>query len=120
MPGEALDQGVVVSLTDMVGGDLELLAELIDVFLAEAPQRLVEAREGIDHEDAALTGRAAHTLKSNALTFGAMELAELARQVETAARNSELTAAAEMMPALELAWAETRPLLMELRGGSDG
>ena len=117
MPGEALDRGAVVALTDMVGGDAELITDLVDVFLEEAPERLGEARSGIETSDATLTGRAAHTLKSNALTFGALDLAEVARQMETAARADDLDAAAEMLPALERAWTEIRPSLLDLRGG---
>jgi HPt (histidine-containing phosphotransfer) domain-containing protein len=111
---DALDVDAIAALTDMLGGDADSLRELIDAFVEEAPARLAEARIGIDTGDAELAGRAAHTLKSNALTFGATRMAEVARQIETAARTGDLGAAAELLPMLEQAWVNVQPPLSEV------
>jgi histidine phosphotransfer protein HptB len=93
----------------MVGGDREVFAELVDEFLEEAPRRLAEMRSS----DAAVAGRAAHTLKSNALTFGAAELASLCREVEIIARDGRLES--ELVDHAEAAWVRVRPELIGLR-----
>jgi HPt (histidine-containing phosphotransfer) domain-containing protein len=104
-----LDPGAVRALVAMVGGDREVVAEFVDEFLAEAPQRLAEMRS----PDPVLAGRAAHTLKSNALTFGATELAEICRQIELAARDDEIPQ--ETVARAGEAWARVRPELAGLR-----
>jgi HPt (histidine-containing phosphotransfer) domain-containing protein len=105
----SLDPAAVRALTELVGGDREVLAELVDDFLQEAPQRLAEMRSG----DIALAGRAAHTLKSNALTFGAAALAAACREAERSAREGEITA--EMLDRADRAWSRVRPELSGLR-----
>jgi HPt (histidine-containing phosphotransfer) domain-containing protein len=105
----SLDPAALRTLSDLVGGDSEVLAELVGDFLAEAPQRLAEMRSA----DAALAGRAAHTLKSNALTFGAAELASACRDVELTAREGEVGAG--LVDLADGAWARVRPELIGLR-----
>ena len=51
--------------------------------------------------DPVLTGRAAHTLKSNGYTFGAVALGDLCRELETAARDGDLSGAAPLVEQVE-------------------
>jgi CheY-like chemotaxis protein len=78
----ALDPGALDNLRAMAGGDTAFLAELIDAFLADAPQLLAEMRQAMDGGDAATWRRAAHSLKSNSAEFGAGALAGLCRELE--------------------------------------
>ena len=112
---DTLDPAAIDALLDLLGGDSEALVEVVDAFLEEAPARIAEAVKGCRAGDATLAGRAAHTLKSNALTFGASRLAEQSRSLEEAARNDDLDAAGGMAAALEEEWSRTRPLLCDLR-----
>jgi HPt (histidine-containing phosphotransfer) domain-containing protein len=75
-----LDAAVYRELQETAGA--EFAAELAGTFLEEAPLMLAEARRAFAAGDAAGLARAAHSLKSNALTFGAAELAALARALE--------------------------------------
>jgi histidine phosphotransfer protein HptB len=109
-----IDTGAIDTLWELLG-DAESVREMIDAFVEEVPARLAEARAGADAGDAATLGRAAHTLKSNALTFGATEMAGVARQIETDARAGDLGAAAAALPTLEGAWVSARPVLLEVR-----
>ena len=59
-------------------GDREFVAELIHDFLAELPAQLAELRAA-SWRDAERLHRIAHTLKSNAATFGAERLANACR-----------------------------------------
>ena len=65
-----------------LGGDRELLAEIMALFASEAPKQLAVLQTG---EAAAIAG-AAHALKGMALHFCASQAVELAGQVEQRAR----------------------------------
>jgi HPt (histidine-containing phosphotransfer) domain-containing protein len=111
----ALDPEVVRSLVDLLGDDSGALTEVVDAFLGEAPLRLAELREGSVARDPVLTGRAAHTLKSNAATFGAHRLEQLCRELEAGARADDLDGAADLVDAIEAEWATVGPELAALR-----
>jgi HPt (histidine-containing phosphotransfer) domain-containing protein len=111
----ALDRGAVRALADLLGGDREALAEVVDAFLSEAPGRLAELRLGADEGDAALAGRAAHTLKSNAATFGALDFASLCRRLEEAARAGEIAGERGSIDRLDEQWTHVRSALIVLR-----
>jgi HPt (histidine-containing phosphotransfer) domain-containing protein len=111
----ALDPDAVRALSELLGGDREALAEIVDAFVDEAPKRLAELRRGAEQGDVALAGRAAHTLKSNGLTFGAVELASLCRRLEAAARDDELDGSHDLIDRAEVQWALVRSELTALR-----
>ena len=68
----------------------EFIGELIDTFLLDAPDLLQQMREAVSKHDADSFRRAAHSMKSNAATFGAMELSTLAKELEMFGRESNL------------------------------
>ena len=67
-------------LQDATGA--EFVAELVDTFLQEAPAMLDDLRHALAARDADTFRRAAHSLKSNGNTFGALALGALARDLE--------------------------------------
>ena len=77
---EAIDDEVFSALRDTTGG--EFVRELIDTFLAEAPSMLDDLRGAFAKDETDRFRRAAHSLKSNANTFGALALGALARDLE--------------------------------------
>jgi len=76
----AIDPIAFAELQASAGADF--VRELIDTFLEEAPPMLAELREALAGERAEPFRRAAHSLKSNASTFGAATLAAMARDLE--------------------------------------
>lgn len=114
--GAALDEASLETLGELVGNDPELLGSLVEVFLDEAPVRLAELSSGLETGDAILLGRAAHTLKSNAMTFGALRLADLSQRLETIAREGDLSGARALLERVELEWNLVEPLLENLCG----
>ena len=70
------------ALRDTTGGDF--VRELIDTFLTEAPSMLADLRDSLGKGEAERFRRAAHSLKSNANTFGAVALGTLAKELELA------------------------------------
>ncbi|MCA1811729.1 MAG: Hpt domain-containing protein [Halobacteriales archaeon] len=92
----AVDEGVLRALLDDMGGDAEVVKELVQSYLEEAPRLLAEARQALADSDAATVQRAAHTLKSTSATFGALALAESSRVLEQAARTGKLPTAGQV------------------------
>ena len=60
----------------------EFVRELVETFESEAPRMFAELRDAYAKRDAERFRRAAHSLKSNANTFGALTLGRLARELE--------------------------------------
>lgn len=72
----------------MSGADF--INELIDAFLDDAPNMIGEMETALTARDTESFRRNAHSLKSNASTFGATELAGLAKELEMMARENNL------------------------------
>jgi len=111
----AIDMDVIQGLRELGGEDEpELLAELIQIFLQDAPQRIQDITEGLAHDDLARIERGAHTLKSSSANIGAMGLSELCRRIVECARTSrpqELPVLCDAsVRALETAVAELREI----------
>jgi HPt (histidine-containing phosphotransfer) domain-containing protein len=116
LPG-AVDDAVFGELRETVGDDPEFIAELVDEFLRDAPTQLESLREGATSGDAARATRAAHTLKGNSRTFGAMELASLCQEAEAAARLGDLEAVLSRVDAIDREWGRVRAVLLPLGDG---
>ena len=113
---EALDLAALENLREMIGGDDEFLVELIDTFLADAPQMLADMRQAAADGDAAVLHRAAHSLKSNSAEFGAMTLSELCRELEAMGKASTLDGADEKVARAETEYEKAKVALEAVRG----
>lgn len=109
-----LDPTTVGALRDLVGNDPDMLREIVVAFLEDAPERLGEISRGLAEGDSTLVRRAAHTLKSNAMTFGALSLANACRRLEDTARDESLDDARPLAAEIEREWAVARPQLVSL------
>ena len=85
--------------------------ELIDEFLSDAPELIDGIRRGLIEGDDALVQRSAHSLKSNASTFGALALADRCRGLETKAERGDLDAAAVDTAEIEAEFARVAEVL---------
>jgi HPt (histidine-containing phosphotransfer) domain-containing protein len=88
MPTSQIDMNTFEGLKESIGADY--IGELIDAFLDDAPNLLAQMRSALANKDAESFRRAAHSMKSNAATFGAMELSMLAKELETSGRENNL------------------------------
>jgi HPt (histidine-containing phosphotransfer) domain-containing protein len=77
---DVIDRATFAELQAAAGA--EFVAELVDTFLEEAPQMLAELRRALAEGSADRFRRAAHSLKSNSHTFGAVALGAMARELE--------------------------------------
>jgi HPt (histidine-containing phosphotransfer) domain-containing protein len=83
-----IDQTTFNELKQMSGEDF--INELIDAFLDDAPSMITNMRNALAAKDIESFRRNAHSMKSNANTFGAVELGGLARELELMARENNL------------------------------
>jgi HPt (histidine-containing phosphotransfer) domain-containing protein len=88
-------------LKQTIGDDRGLLAALIDTFLNDVPRLVDGARQGLQQGQADEVRRAAHTLKSNGATFGAVRFSELSRELEARARSGSLDGTADLLARIE-------------------
>jgi histidine phosphotransfer protein HptB len=83
-----LDLNTFNDLKESTGADY--IGELIDAFLDDAPNLFTQMKSALANKDAESFRRAAHSMKSNAATFGAMELSILAKELEASGRENNL------------------------------
>ena len=83
-----IDKATFEELKQISGEDF--INELIDAFLEDAPTMLQSMQIALDAKDVESFRRNAHSLKSNAYTFGATELGTLAKELELMARENNL------------------------------
>jgi len=86
-----------------LGGDENLLRELLELFLADAPRMVSEVRDAIDAKDAEALRRAAHALKGSVANFGAGGAVDAARRLETMGAAGNLADARAALSELEQA-----------------
>jgi HPt (histidine-containing phosphotransfer) domain-containing protein len=112
---QAIDQAVFGELQSTAGADF--VAELVGTFLEEAPGMLAELREALGAGDAERFRRAAHSLKSNGMTFGATSLGALARALELKGLDADPARDEAAITALEAAYQQAAGALQELARG---
>jgi HPt (histidine-containing phosphotransfer) domain-containing protein len=96
-----------------------MLPSLIEGFFAEAPRLIAKAGCYLDEKQAADLMRAAHTLKSNSATFGAMALSASARELEVAAREDALQGAGELLRRIQTEFEQARLALQAWPGKTE-
>ncbi len=107
-----LDESVALS---RVGGDVELLREVIGLFLDDYPQSLDMIRDAVARGDQSSLERHAHSLKGSVSTFGAQEAFDAALALEKQGRTGDLAEAQDGLHRLEHALATLRPELEALQ-----
>lgn len=102
---ERLSQGAAcfdeAALLHHVGGDLELLREVVEIFLATVPQMLADVRDGVTNGDCQKVEGAAHALRGTASNFVAARVEQAALVLETMGRSRDLAQAARACGVLE-------------------
>ena len=80
MDESVIDKAVYEELQETAGA--EFVADLVDTFIEEVPGMLAELRSARADSHADRFRRAAHSLKTNGNTFGALTLGTLAKDLE--------------------------------------
>jgi HPt (histidine-containing phosphotransfer) domain-containing protein len=96
----------------------EFLRELIDIFLADTPQRITEIEQAIAAKHAGNLTRAAHSIKGSSGNFGAMQLSVLARDLEAQGKAGDFDGARANLAALRSEFEQLLPVLEKLKQGA--
>jgi PAS domain S-box-containing protein len=107
-----LDEALALS---RVGGDADLLKEVIELFLDDYPATLDKIRSAVAAKDASALEHHAHSLKGSVSTFGANRAFEAAFALEKQGRQGDLAQAQDGLLQLENALEDLRPELVSLQ-----
>ena len=90
------------AVLDRVGGDEELLQEIIVIFLEEYPALIDGIRDAVEKHDAGALERSAHNLKGTVSNFGANSATQAAFDLELMGRKGDIQRAPALVRVLEL------------------
>jgi HPt (histidine-containing phosphotransfer) domain-containing protein len=107
-----LDEALALS---RVGGDFELLREVVGLFLDDYPRAVEKIRHAVTVNDASAVEHHAHSLKGSVSTFGAKDVFDAALALEKQGRNGDLSGAQDGLRTLENALQDLRPDLEALQ-----
>jgi len=92
------DGGAVIdpeSIATLRGLGDHVLAEMVDLYLEDAPPRLAELDAAVGRGDATAVADLAHALKGSSANFGSGPMVAACRELEVAARSGDLDGAAD-------------------------
>ena len=115
--GAALDRAALNRMMDLVGNDREMFAEMLTAYFEDAPGFIAELDAALVQGNADRMRIAAHSLKSNSASFGALVLAEQCRALEGLAKAGQLEGTAERIAEIKEEYERTREALESMRMG---
>jgi two-component system, sensor histidine kinase and response regulator len=98
-----------------VEGDIELLLEIVEVFLEDSPRLMARIRTALERQDLSLLEQAAHTLKGSVGNFCAPAAYAAASKLEKFGREGNVTGRQEAWNELQETMEQLRLALMSLR-----
>ena len=108
------------ALEQICGGDAEALHYLVQVWVDATIERMADLQRAAETADLVLIERTAHTIKGSGATFGAIQVGEAARSLESCARAADgVEATSDAIVALEQSVEETLEVVrrvLEQRG----
>ena len=102
---------------ERVGGDVELLQEVAQLFLEEYPGMLAAIRKALENRSPQELEHAAHSLKGSVSNFGAKSVVRAALALEMLGRGGSVEGGEELFETLELELKELQPGLAALAEG---
>ena len=92
----------------------EFVGELIATYCGETPQLIARLQHAWDVNDADAFRQAAHSIKSTSLTFGALSLGEMAKELERLGRAGDLAGAQAQVDRLAAEYERVQQALKDL------
>ena len=83
-----------------LGGDPELLQELLEFFMELGPGQLDDLQSVVEAGDIAAVDLQAHSMKGGAANVGAVRVRDVAKELEMLAKSGSLDGAAELFAQL--------------------
>ena len=115
--GETVSDSAVIDpdafdeLVASTGGEAAFIGELIDTYLTDAPALFAQMRSALAAADADTFRRAAHSLKSNSASLGALTLSALAKDLEMMGKAANLKGAAAKIAAADVEYVRVQAAL---------
>ncbi|MBE9551052.1 MAG: Hpt domain-containing protein, partial [Proteobacteria bacterium] len=101
------------ALLDRVGGDEEVLREIIGIFLQDLPGQIESMEDAVKKGDPLLIQRLAHTMKGASGNAGAIALQKAALDLEKAAKTDDMGTASGMLDTIKKEFGTLRDLGIE-------
>lgn len=112
---DRLDQALLAELKALMEDEF---GTLVEAYLADSEQRLLEVADAWAADDLDTLRRSAHSLKGASSNLGAIELAGRCQTLEHLARDEITDAVPAAMAAVEAELREVQAALRSLRAGS--
>jgi HPt (histidine-containing phosphotransfer) domain-containing protein len=106
-------------LLQQLAFDQQLVMEIIDLFLIEGPQQVIEMREALAADEFDGLWRAAHTIKGSFGTLHAGVARARAQELEHAAKQRDVVRCREILSGLEYDLEVLEPILLSLRNSPE-
>ncbi len=107
-----LDNRILDGIRELQGDDApDLLRQVVELYLADAPQNLTALLNAARGRDAQGLALAAHALKSSSANVGLARFSGLCKAVELASRAGDLSSLAQHLPALVREWRQAEQAL---------
>jgi CheY-like chemotaxis protein len=107
-----LDHAVIESLRALQKeGEPDILANYVELFLADVPPRLASLWEAVERGDARSVEQNAHTLNGSCGSVGARRMAELCEELRGAGASEHLAGISDLLDRLEAEFEHVRAAL---------
>jgi two-component system sensor histidine kinase/response regulator len=103
-------------ILERMEGDVELLEEIVQLFIEDCPRLLAEIGESVAGGDGPSLRLAAHALKGSLSNFGPSSSLTLASELEKMGKSGEMTEAAPVYSSLVTALESLQPAMANLVG----
>jgi HPt (histidine-containing phosphotransfer) domain-containing protein len=104
-------------MLERLGGDTELMNDVLQVFLEECPRMMEEVRGAVDEADSKLVRRAAHSMKGALLNISAAPAAAEAKRLELLGSEERLAEGAPILERLQHEIERLQQVLAEQTAG---
>ena len=112
-----LDQSVIDALRQLTPpGEPDVLAEVLRLFLQEAPPRIERLRNAWASGNIEELHRAAHSLKGSAGNIGARRMFEVCRRLDEQGRSGDRSGVAELVDELSAEFDKVESEIHQLLG----
>jgi HPt (histidine-containing phosphotransfer) domain-containing protein len=100
-----------LNLLECLGGDEEVVDDIIKTFLDDTPLRMESLRRCMESGDVIGAGREAHSIKGASASLGALVLSEIAFELEKAIKAADLETIKGLLGELEKSFIELKAVL---------
>ena len=113
---QAVDMAVLTSFEEVqMDGAPDLIVELIDLYLEDAPHRLAAIEEALTRKDERALKRAAHCLRGSSANLGALQVALICEELERIECNDWFAGVHALLSCLEEEFGRVRQILLAER-----